>query len=255
MLYTREKLLELLERYLLLATQGHERLNEVAGFQKKQIASLEQILEGQDEGSKEALSSVLDGFIEAQSMLLDELESSHKKSQELQNELGQAKNEVRLDPLTHIFNRKKLEEDVDRFLSDPPGAQLQLFMLVIDADNFKRINDTHGHLAGDKVLIYLVRAFRSVLLESSQLYRYGGEEFVVLSIHPGEQEAQELAERIRSKVAASQMSYQDRPIELTVSIGISRLKKGDDFDQLFTRADEAMLLAKKSGRNRVERGF
>lgn len=251
MLYTREKLLELLERYLNLATKGHERLSEVAQAQRVQIETLEALLTNKPKEEQAQLAAILDGFIQAQTKLLDELEGSHEKVQHLQGDLLKAQEENRLDPLTHIFNRKKLEEDVDRFIANPPGNQLGLYMLVIDADEFKKINDKHGHLAGDKVLLYLVRAFRSVLQESSQLYRYGGEEFITLCVHPSHKEAIELAQRIRQKVADSQMIYQNKPIELTVSIGATNLAEEDNFESFFTRADKAMLEAKESGRNRV----
>ena len=256
MLYTRQKLLELLERYLALATKGHAQLDEVAKIQRTQIEALERVLDKEgSNGQSSELSTVLDGFIQAQSMLLDELESSHEKTRSLQDELGKAQGEMRLDPLTHIFNRKKLQEDVEQFLTHPPSDRLRLFILVIDADDFKRINDTHGHLAGDKVLIYLARLLRTALQEESHLYRYGGEEFVVLSFHVNRQEAVDLAEQLRKKVETSQMSYQDRPISLTVSIGVSGQESGDHFDTLFSRADSAVLRAKNRGRNRVMTRF
>ncbi|MGE4295848.1 MAG: GGDEF domain-containing protein [Campylobacterales bacterium] len=251
MIYSREKLLELLERYLKLASEGNETLRQVADEQKTQIAALESYIAQNPREDQAQLSRVVDGFVALQNRLLDELERSKRENESLQKNLNEAEAEVRLDPLTHIFNRRKLEEDVTHLLNEQKPDRIGLYMLIVDADDFKKINDNHGHLAGDKVLLYLVRAFKAILGQNNHLYRYGGEEFVVLSLQTRMDEAMALAENIRAKVAATQMHHQSRPIQLTVSIGLAPAQKDDTYETLFAKADHALFQAKSEGKNRV----
>lgn len=252
MLYTREKLLELLERYLQNAERGDETLKRATGDQKVQIEALTRYISQNPQNDQSELHRVVEGLVALQNHLLDELEKSSQKNQLLQNELNKAQNEIRIDPLTHIFNRRKLEEDVTRLIKDNRSGRLTLYMLIIDADDFKKINDTHGHLAGDKVLVYLARAFKSILGQNNHLYRYGGEEFIVLSLHEKMSEALTLAENIRTKVNSAQMSHQGTKIQLTISIGLAPSRQEDTYETLFDRADGALFKAKSAGKNRVE---
>lgn len=252
MIYTREKLLELLERYLRLSAEGNSSIKQVADDQSAQISALKNFLTESPQGDQVQLLQIVESLVSLQSRLLDELEGSARKNCELQNELSDAQKEIRLDPLTHIFNRRKLEEDVDRLLKEGPSqGKLSLYMLIVDADDFKKVNDTHGHLAGDKVLLYLARAFKAILGQNNHLYRYGGEEFVILGLYTRMNEALTLAESIRAKVAAAQMSHQNKNIQLTVSIGLAPSRDADTYETLFARADGALFKAKSSGKNRV----
>ncbi len=124
-------------------------------------------------------------------------------------------------------------------------------MLVIDIDHFKQVNDTYGHRFGDDVLRAVAHAVGDTIRRSDVLYRYGGEEFVVLASHTTLTGARQLAERIRGNVAGI-ATVGGRELRVTVSVGAAQLRAGESAEALFVRADQALYRAKESGRNRVE---
>ena len=154
------------------------------------------------------------------------------------------------DPLTGVQNRLAMQQALEREVDLARRQQAPLSMLVIDADHFKRFNDEYGHAFGDDVLRALANAAAATIRRSDLLYRYGGEEFVVLAAHTKALGAQMLAERIREAVASIR-TIRGREVKLSVSIGVAELAEGDTADSLFERADEAMYQAKASGRDRV----
>ncbi|GBG15976.1 uncharacterized protein NMK_3599 [Novimethylophilus kurashikiensis] len=157
------------------------------------------------------------------------------------------------DALTGLLNRRAIFElatqDVDRCLRY--GRPLAILML--DVDMFKLVNDQYGHQVGDVVLARVGRVLQESLRTSDKSARYGGEEFIVVAPEANEATASELAERLREIVAGQTIQAEGYEIKITVSIGFSLLRQGDDFAQLTKRADEALYLAKRYGRNRVEK--
>jgi diguanylate cyclase (GGDEF)-like protein len=157
--------------------------------------------------------------------------------------------EAVIDPLTGLFNRQGLAARAQELIEQARVSGLPLGVLMGDLDDFKKVNDRHGHHVGDAVLREVASTLRATLRTFDYIYRYGGEEFVILL--PGTDEARALAtaERVRSSIAAS------RPAELamTMSIGVSVGGDGDEtsFDDLLIAADRALYLAKAEGRNRV----
>ena len=127
--------------------------------------------------------------------------------------------------------------------------ELPLSILVIDIDHFKTFNDEHGHAFGDDVLVAVSQAIANTVRRSDLLFRYGGEEFVVLASHTGEEGAVLLAERIRQNVAAMQ-TVRGRNIGISVSIGVARMQDTESAEEFFERADKALYSAKHNGRNR-----
>ncbi len=157
------------------------------------------------------------------------------------------------DPLTGIQNRLALEHALQREVDLARRQGTPLSMLVIDADHFKRFNDEHGHAFGDDVLRALANAMSATVRRSDLLFRYGGEEFVVLASHTGRDGAHLLAERIREAVAGIR-TVSGRAVDLSVSIGVAELAENESPESLFERADQAVYRAKEAGRNRVELG-
>ena len=155
------------------------------------------------------------------------------------------------DPLTGALNRAALEEALQREVEVARRQGTPLTVLVIDIDHFKAVNDTYGHRFGDDVLRAVAHAVSDTIRRSDALYRYGGEEFVVIASHTQPPGAQQLAERIRSSVAAIGM-VGGRPMEVSVSVGLAVLRTGESGEMLFQRADQALYRAKQTGRNRVE---
>ena len=154
-----------------------------------------------------------------------------------------------VDPLTGMLNRQALDVRLAVIANEAAYARGALAIIVADIDHFKTINDQHGHERGDVVLREAADRMRQALRAFDAIYRIGGEEFVVLLDHASEREACEVAERLRSAVAASPLGE----LQVTVSCGVAAASASERFDYelLFARADRSLYEAKSSGRNRV----
>jgi len=156
------------------------------------------------------------------------------------------------DQLTGVANRHKLMEEGSRALDLCQRAGSPCSALMIDIDHFKRVNDSHGHAAGDAVLRHVARELARHVRASDLLARYGGEEFVVLAPNSGPEEAVQLAERLRRGVEAHPALAEGTSLPVTVSVGVAGGQLGPkDFDTLLHDADTALYDAKHKGRNRV----
>jgi len=157
------------------------------------------------------------------------------------------------DPLTGIPNRRAFFESIEHErarLARYPG---EAAVLMIDIDHFKQINDTHGHAAGDAVLCHIVRQVRKLLREPDILARLGGEEFAILLPQANREGALGLAERVRKVLEDTPLVYNDVPINVTASVGVTIMNHADpNTDKTLSRADRALYEAKRNGRNRVE---
>lgn len=156
------------------------------------------------------------------------------------------------DELTGLYNRRhflsKAEAELNRLR---PGHQSGL--ALIDLDHFKRINDLHGHATGDRVLQTFASVARSCLRDGDILARYGGEEFVLLLPHTDAEQFSACCERLREAFAnAEPLDVKLQPGHLSLSVGLTLLRAGDDLDEALQRADEALYKAKGNGRNRCE---
>jgi diguanylate cyclase (GGDEF)-like protein len=157
------------------------------------------------------------------------------------------------DPLTGVANRMAMSSSLAREVDLANRQALPLSLLVIDIDHFKAFNDEHGHAFGDDVLVAVSQSIANTIRRSDLLFRFGGEEFVVLASHTAEEGAMLLAERIRENVAALR-SVRGRPTRITVSLGVARLDAKEDAADFFARADQALYQAKHTGRNRSRLG-
>jgi two-component system cell cycle response regulator len=158
------------------------------------------------------------------------------------------------DGLTGLHNRRYLERHLATLVQQATAREKPLSVLVMDIDNFKRVNDTYGHAAGDEVLREFSRRVRRAVRGIDIACRMGGEEFVIAMPDTDAALALRVGERLRQKIAAEKFPLgEGRPdAEVTVSIGICSLSApGDTADDLIKRADEALYRAKRSGRNRV----
>ncbi len=161
------------------------------------------------------------------------------------------------DSLTGINNRRFFDQRLDEEVARAQRTGEPLACLFLDIDHFKRINDQHGHRVGDQVLREVAGMIREQLRSTDVLGRYGGEEFSALLVNAAQEKALEIAERIRGVIAARRFSLEDGgTLSATISIGVSSLQtvvEGNEniAEELLDRADQALYLAKSSGRNRV----
>ncbi len=158
-----------------------------------------------------------------------------------------------LDSLTGIYNRRfgysRIQEEFSRSIRS--GASLSLIML--DIDHFKVVNDTYGHIVGDKIIVSITKTINGAIREGDVLIRYGGEEFLCVLPGANQHDSQMIAERIRIMVGDSILKWNDQEVKVTVSLGTATYPNKDinDIQQLINTADDAMYSAKNMGRNRV----
>jgi two-component system cell cycle response regulator len=157
------------------------------------------------------------------------------------------------DGLTRAFNKRYFIDRIETELQYALRHTAPLALIFIDIDHFKKINDAHGHPAGDHVLTQLSSLVMSMLGEDATLARYGGEEFAILARGLELEAATDLSERLRAAVQAHPFSFAGTPIPVTVSVGVARAPAPAiaTASDLVARADEAMYAAKRGGRNRV----
>jgi diguanylate cyclase (GGDEF)-like protein len=152
------------------------------------------------------------------------------------------------DSMTGLLNRRQFYMITEQTNPDHLPAQQQFSLLLVDTDHFKNINDVFGHLKGDEVLISLSRMLESCSRKDDLVFRWGGEEFVILLPRTSLETAMQIAETIRAAVARITIPGLPR---FTVSIGVARHNQGESIDELFKRVDDALYRAKNDGRNKV----
>lgn len=158
-----------------------------------------------------------------------------------------------LDPLTGVYNRRfglaRLHEEFSRAVR----ATAPLGVMMFDIDHFKKVNDTYGHLAGDRVLVNVAKTARLAMREGDVLMRYGGEEFLVILPAASKENSRSVGERLRRMVEDTTLAEGDQAVRVTISVGVTSYPELDATDEqaLVKRADEALYSAKESGRNRV----
>src|SRR5262249_10728837 len=125
----------------------------------------------------------------------------------------------RVDPLTGLYNRRHIDEELDRLVRDAQRNEAALSVLMLDIDHFKRVNDSEGHAGGDRVLREFAERLRTVIRRADIVGRWGGEEFIVVAPRTGEEGAHALAERACDVIRATAMVIGDHGVEVTVSVG------------------------------------
>lgn len=153
-----------------------------------------------------------------------------------------------VDPLTSAGNRRAQNEKLDNVSALFHRARCPCSILILDIDHFKQINDTYGHVIGDRILIELADLISSNTRSSETLYRYGGEEFIIVAENTRVEDAALVAEKLRERIDSHCF---DSDIHLSVSVGVAELHRGEGRQGWLGRADQALFGAKRSGRNRV----
>ncbi len=155
-----------------------------------------------------------------------------------------------IDPLTGVKNRATMDNAIRREIELSRRNDSVMSVILLDIDHFKRVNDRFGHLSGDQALRAVAQCAEQTIRESDMLFRYGGEEFLILLSGTDTEGARLLAERIRRNVACLD-SNPGTKLRLTISLGVTSLTGEDNPSSLFKRADSALYRAKEEGRNRV----
>lgn len=226
------------------------------GFDEKMESSMEGI---QSASSIEDILALKDGIIKEivkvriNSQSLKSAVNEYKKTTEsLSSKLEETAAKALVDSLTNVLNRSAYNMKIIQMIREFSRSKSYFCLLVLDIDYFKKFNDTYGHKAGDRVLKSVAASVQDSLRASDLVFRYGGEEFVVILSGIQEDNAFKLAEKIRKGVEKEYFVDKEKRLKVTISLGIACVSEGETELELFERADNAMYAAKRKGRNRVE---
>jgi len=179
------------------------------------------------------------------------VDDAEKRINELQNELDKASLLVRHDQLTGALNRRGLDEIYESEVARARRRKSPLCVALLDIDNFKKLNDSLGHEAGDAALIHLVSVIRETLRPQDTLARFGGEEFIILLPDTAMDDASKALTRLQREMTRRYFLANNEKVLITFSAGLTELRSDDTQASVVKRADEAMYTAKKTGKNRV----
>ena len=206
----------------------------------KEVISATRDMASQSRTSGEELQTMRDRAIQTDAEMV-----------KLHQELDRVSTQARHDPLTGALNRKGLEEAVEREISNVRRKDTPLCMSLLDIDNFKKLNDTMGHAAGDSALAHLAAVARECMRPQDTLARYGGEEFVILLPDTPLDKGIEAMTRLQRELTKKFFLAGTEKILITFSAGVAQLAPDETGSDAIKRADKAMYLAKRAGKNRV----
>jgi len=192
---------------------------------------------------------IINTFDAFQGQILDELKNADETITRLKLEIEKLERESHIDSLTKTYNRRVFTKDLNEILIAIEDKNIDLFLIMINADDFKNINDSYGHIAGDKTLIFLAKLLENSLRKGVKVYRYGGEEFTIILNRTTLEEAKKSADRIINETSQSKLLYKGHNIHLTISAGVACYKQGDTAESFIDRADKALYEAKDAGKN------
>ncbi len=182
----------------------------------------------------------------------EELEESKKTTSDLTQLLEQVETKAMIDPLTQVFNRGTYNIEIGKMIKKFKRYKDPAALIIIDIDHFKKFNDDYGHKAGDAVLTLVASVIKDAVRDTDMVFRYGGEEFVVLLNKLDIKNALKVAEKVREAIESHHLKNKSTMLKVTASIGLSCFKEGDVETTIFERADKALYQGKQNGRNRVE---
>jgi diguanylate cyclase (GGDEF)-like protein len=174
-----------------------------------------------------------------------------KQSKEFEERLHEQQRKNKLDALTKLNNRAAFDQHFAQEMVRFHQQHFDLAIAVIDIDNFKRINDTYGHTAGDKTLQVIAKTLQALQAKNVFAARYGGEEFVLIFSHTSKTDLFKSLEWLRQKIASLPFKFKQDRVTITLSIGATHIKENDNLYKAFERADKGLYQAKNNGKNQV----
>jgi diguanylate cyclase len=250
-----------LQRLMTGMAETAARTGSQAGTFGDQLNGLTEALHGNKTGTlAPLLDQAMAGTAEMRASaaaLQQQVENSRREIDRLRGDLNRARDEALIDPLSRVLNRKGFDQRVQTLLDTPVTPGHAHCLVMMDIDRFKLVNDTHGHVMGDRILQAVAEVIRTTVTDPNHsVARYGGEEFAILMPQSTMDAAAALAELIRHRVG--DMKVRDRRTQhvvltVTISGGVAAMEPGDDAPSLVARADKLLYAAKSGGRDRIHR--
>ncbi len=247
------------QRVITTMAESAARTGDQAGAFGEQLTGLTRVLgTGSPEGIGPVISETLLGTAELKDSVVAlqrQVAVSREEIERLRDDLSRARVEALVDPLTGVVNRKGFDQELQAMIDDAHRSGASLCLVMLDVDRFKAVNDSYGHVMGDRVLQAVAEVLRKAAPGAThRVARYGGEEFAILVPQCALGEATELAETCRRFVKAMKVRdrrTQDVVLTVTISAGVASLQPGEDPHGFVARADGALYAAKQAGRDRV----
>jgi len=196
------------------------------------------------------LPALTEKFDEIQNHMKNEVSKANEIISQLTSQVKALEETSNLDSLTRVYNRRALSTYLDSICSNEHQPE-NLHVLIMDIDDFKHINDNYGHIAGDKVLIFVAHMLKKTLRDGDKVFRYGGEEFLVVLNRLDDEQCKNISERLLELIRHNKLFYKGKGLRVTKSLGATRFTKGDTPTSLISRADKALYKAKNAGKNQM----
>jgi diguanylate cyclase len=211
------------------------------------------LLTSNETQSKETLAEivveVIGDIVRSNQSLKSKLDTAEHRLQAQATQIEAHISRALTDPLTGLPNRRDFSERLEERMSAWNRRREVFSMLLVDVDHFKKLNDKHGHLAGDQVLAAMGRVLRSSVRREDAVARYGGEEFAVVLPSTSLDDATKVAQKVREAVARVKIEHNGRQLTITASAGLAAIQANESAESLIHRADAALYAAKGAGRN------
>jgi len=197
-----------------------------------------------------SLPDITEKFTEIQSHMVDEIKKANDIISQLTSQVKTLEKKSNIDSLTKVFNRRALDTYLEAICKNDE-LPYELHIMLLDLDDFKVLNDKYGHIAGDKTLIFLSNILKKTLRDGDKVFRYGGEEFLIVLNRVDDELCLKIANRLLELVRSNHLIYKGESLGATISIGTTRYKNGDSVDTLIDRADKGLYLAKAAGKDQM----
>jgi len=238
-------------------------LTESAGEYHTKIAGYSQKVGGADNIAE--LSHILNDIMHDTRIIQESAQRSHEdlvntrkqandaeeRVRQLERELEEVSEKMHEDQLTGALNRRGLDEALDREIQRAERQKAPVSLALLDIDNFKQLNDTLGHQAGDQALVHLTKVIKEAVRPTDAVARYGGEEFLIIMPDTGLEEAMATVTRLQRELTKKFFLHDNNRLLITFSAGVALRAEAEDPEELIGRADKAMYHAKQTGKNRV----
>lgn len=210
----------------------------------------EEVIQQCTKASQMDLPKLTEKFTEMQNYMVNEVNKANSIIGQLSAQVKNLETKSSLDSLTKVFNRGALNSYLNK-LCTQDVVNYDVHLLILDIDDFKLINDKYGHIAGDKILIFIANILKKTLRDGDKVFRYGGEEFVIILNRIDNKRCRIITNRILKLISENKLIYKGHNIGVTISIGTTKHTNTDTIDSFINRADIALYKAKNNGKNQA----